>query len=170
MLHDFDKPVIGAINGVCAGAGMSLALSCDVRIGCEASRFKVVFPERSLSPDSGLSFFLPRVVGYAAAADLIFTSRAVGAEEALRLGLLNRMSTSGDLLADAIAYAEEMAQWPPLAIRSAKRVLQNNFEADLDTAVKYESVGLSFARRATNDARESRLAFIEKRKGIYTGT
>ena len=110
------------------------------------------------------------MVGYAAAADLIFTSRAVGAEEALRLGLLNRMSTSGDLLADAIAYAEEMAQWPPLAIRSAKRVLQNNFEADLDTAVKYESVGLSFARRATNDARESRLAFIEKRKGIYTGT
>jgi len=170
MLHDFDKPVIGAINGVCAGAGMSLALSCDVRIGCEASRFKVVFPERSLSPDSGLSFFLPRVVGYAAAADLIFTSRAVGAEEALRLGLLNRMSSSGDLLADAVAYAEEMAQWPPLAIRSAKRVLQNNFEADLDTAVKYESVGLSFARRATNDARESRLAFIEKRKGIYTGT
>src|SRR5258706_15475095 len=84
-----DKPVIGAINGVAAGAGMSTALACDVRIGSEQARFKSVFIERSLSPDSGLSFFLPRLVGYAAAADLIFTSRAGGPEEALKLRLLN---------------------------------------------------------------------------------
>ncbi|MBS0409596.1 MAG: enoyl-CoA hydratase/isomerase family protein, partial [Proteobacteria bacterium] len=119
----FDKPLIGAINGVAAGAGMSMALACDVRIGTPNSRFKTVFVERNLSPDSGMSWFLPRIVGYARAADLIFTSRAVGADEALQLGLLNRVVDADRLLEEAVAYAEEMAQWPPLAIRSAKRVL-----------------------------------------------
>jgi len=169
LFHDFDKPLIGAINGVCAGAGMSAALACDVRIGAPAARFKTTFVERSLSPDSGMSWFLPRIVGYAAAADLIMTSRMVEAPEALRLGLLNRIA-EGDLVEAAVAYAQEMTRWPPLAVRMAKKVLQNNQEADLETALKYESVGLGFARRAVNDARESLASFREKRKGVYTGT
>lgn len=168
LFHDFDKPLVGAINGVCAGAGMSAALACDVRIGSPAARFKTTFVERSLSPDSGMSWFLPRIVGYAAAADLILTSRMVEAEEALRLGLLNRM-VEGDLLEAAIAYAQEMTRWPPLAVRMAKKVLQHNQEAELEDALKYESVGLGFARRATEDAKESLAAFREKRKGVYTG-
>jgi len=169
LFHDFDKPLIGAINGVCAGAGMSAALACDVRIGGPGARFKTTFVERSLSPDSGLSWFLPRVVGYAAAADLIFTSRMVEAPEALSLGLLNRIA-DGDLLEAAVAYGEQMAQWPPLAVRSAKRVLRHSHEADLDQALKYEMVGLSVARRAVNDVAESAASFREKRKGAYTGT
>src|SRR5436190_2567770 len=170
MWAELDKPVIGAINGVAAGAGMSTALACDVRIGCENSRFKAVFIERSLSPDSGLSYFLPRVVGYAAAAGIIFTSRAVGADEALRLGLLNRMVPAAELLDAAVAYAEEMTQWPPLALRMSKRVLQHSIDAGLQAALSYESVGLNFARKAKNDVQEQRLAFIEKRKGVFTGT
>jgi 2-(1,2-epoxy-1,2-dihydrophenyl)acetyl-CoA isomerase len=170
MWSDFDKPVIGAINGVAAGAGMSTALACDVRIGCEASRFKSVFIERSLSPDSGLSFFLPRIVGYAAAADLIFTSRAVGADEALRLGLLNRLVPAGELLDAAVAYANEMTRWPPVALRVSKRVLQHNTDATLQEALRYESAGLSYSRKAPNDAKESLAAFREKREGVYSGT
>jgi 2-(1,2-epoxy-1,2-dihydrophenyl)acetyl-CoA isomerase len=170
MWAGLDKPVIGAINGVAAGAGMSTALACDVRIGSENARFKSVFIERSLSPDSGLSYFLPRIVGYAAAADIIFTSRAVGAEEALRLGLLNRLVKADELVDAAVAYAEEMTQWPPLALRMSKRVLQHSIDAGLDASLSYESVGLSYARRAPNDVKESRLAFVEKRKGVYTGT
>ena len=170
MWAGFDKPVIGAINGVAAGAGMSTALACDVRIGSEHARFKSVFIERSLSPDSGLSYFLPRVVGYAAAADIIFTSRAVGAEEALKLGLLNRLVAADALVDAAVAYAEEMIQWPPMALRVSKRVLQHSIDAGIEEALRYESVGLGFARRAPNDVKESRLAFIEKRKGVYTGT
>jgi 2-(1,2-epoxy-1,2-dihydrophenyl)acetyl-CoA isomerase len=169
LFHDFDKPLIGAINGVCAGAGMSAALACDVRIGSPAARFKTTFVERSLSPDSGMSWFLPRIVGYAAAADLILTSRMVEAPEALGLGLLNRIVET-DLTEAAVAYAEEMTRWPPLAVRMAKTVLQNNQEADLQTALKYESVGLGLARRATDDAKESLAAFREKRKGVYTGS
>lgn len=170
LLHDFDKPLIGAINGVCAGAGMSWALACDVRIGSEHARFKTTFAERAISPDSGLSFLLPRIVGYASAADLVFTSRMVLADEALKLGLLNRLTAHESLLDDAIAYGEQMAQWPPLAIRMAKKVLQAGMESDLQTAVKYESVGLAHARRAVNDVKESAASFREKRKGVYTGT
>jgi enoyl-CoA hydratase/carnithine racemase len=170
LFYTFDKPLIGAINGVAAGAGMSMALACDVRIGSENARFKTVFVERNLSPDSGMSFFLPRIVGYANAADLIFTSRNVDAQEAHRIGLLNRIVPEGRLLDEAVAYAEEMAQWPPLAIRSAKRVLQYSMEKEIDDALRYEHVGLGFARKAVNDAKESRAAFLEKRKGVYTGT
>ena len=79
-VYRLDKPVLAAVNGVAAGAGMSLALSCDMRVGSENSRFKSVFIERNLSPDSGLSFFLPRVVGQSRAADIIYTSRAVEAD------------------------------------------------------------------------------------------
>jgi 2-(1,2-epoxy-1,2-dihydrophenyl)acetyl-CoA isomerase len=170
MWASFDKPVIGAINGVAAGAGLSTALACDVRIGSELARFKSVFIERNLSPDSGLSFFLPRVVGYAAAADMIFTSRAVGADEALRLGLLNRIAPATELQDAAIAYADEMTQWPPLALRMSKRVLQHNVDCDLADALRFETLGLDFVGRARNDAKESRAAFLEKRKGVYTGT
>jgi 2-(1,2-epoxy-1,2-dihydrophenyl)acetyl-CoA isomerase len=170
MWAGLDKPVIGAINGVAAGAGMSTALACDVRIGSEAARFKSVFIERSLSPDSGLSFFLPRVVGYAAAADLIFTSRAVGAEEALKLGLLNRLVAADELLDAALTYANEMTRWPPVALRASKRVLQHNTEASLEEALRYESAGLAYARKAPNDVKESRASFVEKRPGVYTGT
>lgn len=169
LLHDFDKPLIGAINGVCAGAGMSWALGCDVRIGSPAARFKTTFVERSLSPDSGMSWLLPRIVGYAQAADLIMTSRMVEATEAKALGLLNRLVET-DLLEAAIAYAQEMTRWPPVAMRMAKKVLRNNHDADLESALKYESVGLGIARRATNDAKESLASFREKRKGVYTGT
>lgn len=170
MWSGLDKPVIGAINGVAAGAGMSTALACDVRIGSEAARFKSVFIERSLSPDSGLSFFLPRIVGYAAAADIIFTSRAVGAEEALALGLLNRQVAAADLLDAAVAYAGEMTRWPPVALRVSKRVLHHNTDAGLEEALRYESAGLSYSRRAPNDVKESRASFLEKRPGVYTGT
>lgn len=170
MWAGFDKPVIAALNGVAAGAGMSTALAADIRIGSENARFKTVFVERNLSPDSGMSYFLPRIVGYARAADLIFTSRSVDAEEAYRLGLLDRLVPAAALLEEAVKLAGEMAQWPPLAVRMAKKVLQHNFEAPLDEAMKYESWGLSIARRATNDAKESFLAFSEKRKPTYTGT
>ncbi|HUO12394.1 MAG TPA: enoyl-CoA hydratase-related protein [Caulobacteraceae bacterium] len=166
----FDKPLIAAVNGVAAGAGMSMALACDVRVGSTNARFKTVFVERNLSPDSGMSYFLPRIVGYSRAADLVFSSRAVNADEAYRIGLLDRVVEPEALLEESVKLAEEMAQWPPLAVRMAKRVLQHNQDADLDAALRYETVALGHARKAVNDTRESIAAFAEKRKGVYTGT
>src|SRR5204863_3914060 len=97
-VYRLGKPTIAAVNGVAAGAGMSLALACDMRVGDPSTRFRTVFVERSLSPDAGMTYFLPRIVGYSRAADLIMTSRDVGAEEAYRLGLLDRMAAEGQLV------------------------------------------------------------------------
>jgi 2-(1,2-epoxy-1,2-dihydrophenyl)acetyl-CoA isomerase len=129
-----------------------------------------VFVERNLSPDSGMSYFLPRIVGYSRAADLVFSSRAVNADEAYRIGLLDRLVAPEALLEEAVKLGEEMAQWPPLAVRMAKRVLQKNQDAPLDEALRYETVALGHARRASADTKESIAAFAEKRKGVYTGT
>ena len=169
-VYGLNKPVIGAVNGVAAGAGMSLALACDVRVGTEKSRFKTVFIERNLSPDSGMSFFLPRIVGYSRATDLIYTSRAVEADEALRIGLLDRLVDHDDLMDSALELAAQMTAWPPLALRMSKRVLQHNMECDLETALRFELTSLSFGNRAVNDRKESIAAFLEKRKPNYTGT
>ena len=169
-VYGVDKPVIAAVNGVAAGAGMSLALACDLRVGSEKARFKTVFIERNLSPDSGMSFFLPRIVGYSRAADLIYTSRAVEAEEAHRIGLLDRLVDHDGLLERAIELASQMAGWPPLALRVSKRVLQHNMECDLDAALRYELTSLSYGNRAVNDRKESLAAFRERRKPKFTGT
>jgi len=169
-IYGLDKPIIAAVNGVAAGAGMSMALACDMRIGSKKTRFKTVFIERNLSPDSGMSFFLPRIVGYSRAADLIFTSRAVDAEEAYRIGLIDRLVDHESLLDCALEVAAQIGQWPPLAMRVSKRVLQHNAEVELDQALRHELTSLSIGRKAVNDAKESRAAFLEKRKPVYTGT
>jgi 2-(1,2-epoxy-1,2-dihydrophenyl)acetyl-CoA isomerase len=169
-VHRCDKPTIAAINGVAAGAGMSLALACDVRVGGSAARFRTVFAERGLSPDSGMSYFLTRIVGYARACDLVFTSRDIDAAEAYRLGLLDRLIDDADPVGAAVELGHQMSALPPMAIRSAKRVLQHNLEVDLEDALRYEMAGLSYARRAPNDAREAGLSFRERRPATYTGT
>ncbi|HMH93933.1 MAG TPA: enoyl-CoA hydratase/isomerase family protein [Streptosporangiaceae bacterium] len=168
-IHELDKPVIAAVNGVAAGAGMSLALSCDLRVGGPGARFRTVFAERSLSPDSGMSYFLTRILGYARAADLVFTSRDVDATEAYRLGLLDRLIGDGEVVKAALEVAGQIAQLPPLAIRSAKRVLQHNTDAGLRESLRYETAGLAYARKAPQDVRESAASFRERRPPNFTG-
>jgi 2-(1,2-epoxy-1,2-dihydrophenyl)acetyl-CoA isomerase len=164
-----DKPSIAAVNGVAAGAGMSLALACDMRIGSENARFKTVFIERSLSPDSGMSFFLPRIVGYSRACDLIFTSRFVEADEAYRIGLLDRLVAADRLIDEAVEVANQIAFWPPVAMQSARRVLQQSMESTLEEQLRNEIMGLNFARRAPHDQQESIDSFRERRPPKFTG-
>ncbi len=164
-----DKPIIAAVNGVAAGAGMSIALACDMRVGSENTRFKTVFIERSLSPDTGMSFFLPRIVGYSRACDLIFTSRFIEAEEAYRIGLLDRLVPADKLLDEAVELANQIAFWPPVAMQSARRVLQQSMESTLEEQLRNESFGLLLARRAPHDVQESRDSFSERRPPRFTG-
>lgn len=163
------KPVIGAINGVAAGAGMSIALACDMRVGSEKTRFKVVFPERSLSPDTGMSYFLPRIIGYSRACDLIMTSRFVESDEAYRIGLLDRLAPSEKLMDEALALANQIAFWPPLAIQTSKRVLQESMENFFDAQLRTEASGLKISRTAPHDQKEQADAFRERRKPKFTG-
>ena len=169
-IYQLGKPTIAVLNGVAAGAGMSISLACDLRVGSQVSRFKTVFAERGLSPDTGMSYFLPRLIGYGRAADLIFTSREVRGEEAYRLGLLDRFVAEGEIMSCALDVASQMVTWPPMAIRSSKRVLQYNMDLDFQRALINESSGLQYARRSPNDQKEQRASFLEKRKPKFTGT
>ena len=164
-----DKPTIAAVNGVAAGAGMSLALACDIRVGSEKARFKTVFLERSLSPDAGMTWFLPRIIGYARASELILTSRFVESDEALEIGLLNRRVPHDELMAAARETAAQIAFWPPMAARAAKRVIQRNLNATLEEGLRNEIVAISHARQAPHDVAEAQASFVERRQPQFTG-
>ena len=164
-----DKPTIAAVNGVAAGAGMSLALACDIRVGSEKARFKTVFLERSLSPDAGMTWFLPRIIGYARAAELVLTSRFVESDEALEIGLLNHRVPHDQLITAARETAAQIAFWPPMAARSAKRVLQRNLNATLEEGLRNEITAISHATRAPHDVAESQASFVERRAPQFTG-
>ncbi len=169
VYRDLNKPTIAAVNGVAAGAGMGLALACDMRVGCENTRFKTVFIERSLSPDSGLSYFLPRIVGSSRAFDLVFTSRTVDAEESYRLGLLDRLTTSENLLGEAMELARQIAMWPPVAMQMSKRTMQRSLDTTLEDQLQYETHSIVFARRAPHDVAEAAASFRERRPPVFTG-
>lgn len=168
-VYQIDKPTIAAVNGVAAGAGMSLSLACDIRIGSELTRFKTVFIERSLSPDAGMTYFLPRIVGSGTALDLILTSRAVDAEEAQRLGLLQRLVPSADLMTEAKSLARVIAGHPPLAAQMSKRAIQHSLDSDFERQLRYEIRSIAITRSAKEDALESARSFVEKRKPQYKG-
>jgi 2-(1,2-epoxy-1,2-dihydrophenyl)acetyl-CoA isomerase len=164
-----DKPVIAAVNGVAAGSGMSLALSCDLRVGDSRTRFRTAFVERALSPDAGMTYTLARIVGYARAADLLLTSRDVGAEDAYRLGLLDRVVPEDGAVAAAVELAQRIASLPPLAVRASKQVLKRSVDLGLEDALRLETAALTRAARATADRAEAFASFTERRSPHYEG-
>jgi len=168
-LYAIDKPMLAAVNGVAAGAGFSLALCCDMRIGCSRSRFVTVYQERSLPPEGGMSFLLSRVVGLSRAMDLCLTSRPLDADEAYRIGLLDRLAGEDQLLETTMEIAKRMCELPPAAVRVSKRAIRAGLEASFQAASDNETKYGGMARRARRDAEESIKAFAEKRKPKYTG-
>jgi 2-(1,2-epoxy-1,2-dihydrophenyl)acetyl-CoA isomerase len=165
-MPDLDKPAIAAVDGVAAGAGMALACSFDLRIVGPGARFITVFVRRALAPDCGLSWFLPRLVGPSVATDLLFTSREVGAEEAVRIGLGTELADDPE--ARAMELARELAQAPPLSLLYAKREIRRSSGLSLREAVETEWAAQSQAK-ASGDVREGMLAFAEKRSARFTG-
>ncbi|HEX8939427.1 MAG TPA: enoyl-CoA hydratase-related protein, partial [Candidatus Limnocylindrales bacterium] len=146
-LRRLEKPVIAAVNGVAAGAGVSLALACDIRLAAETASFTLAFARIGLVPDSGASWFLPRLVGYARAAELVFTTDPVGAAEAERIGLVNRVVPPERLLDESRALARRLAAMPPRALAYAKRELERALATDLETALDYEASMQGLAAR-----------------------
>lgn len=170
IYRTLDKPTVAAVNGVAVGSGYALALACDLRVGSEFTRFKTMFLERNVSPDSGMSYFLPKIVGYSRAMDLIYTSRFVGSEEAYRIGLLDRLFEADTLVANAVQLAKEMSAWPPVATQVAKRVMQHGVNASLEEQLRFEVLGVNLSGRAVNDQKEAYDFFLEKRSPNFTGT
>jgi 2-(1,2-epoxy-1,2-dihydrophenyl)acetyl-CoA isomerase len=168
LMVEAPKPVIAAVNGVAAGAGLSLALACDLRVASEAATFSMAFVRIGLVPDSGASYFLPRIVGAAAALEMSITGERIDVERALRMGLVSRVSPADSLPADAAALAAELAALPTKAIALTKELLRDASSLSLDDALALES-RLQDAATQTEDHREGVLAFLDKRTPEFRG-
>ncbi len=167
-MRDAPQPIIAAVNGAAAGAGMNLALACDIRIASSAAKFTQAFVKRGLHPDWGGTYFLPRVVGMAKACEMIFTGDLLDAAEALRLGLVSQVVPPEDLLPVAYDLARRIAAGPPVAIRLAKRSLYANADLDLRGALQLETMAQNICFE-TEDATEGIRAFVEKRPPVFRG-
>jgi 2-(1,2-epoxy-1,2-dihydrophenyl)acetyl-CoA isomerase len=162
------KPIVGAINGVAAGAGASLALACDIRIAADTASFALAFGRVGLVPDSGATWFLPRLIGDAHAAEMALLNEPIRAEEAARIGLIGRVVAADQLLAEATAVATKLAAGAPKAIALTKRALATTWDRDLEAALEYEAHLQDLAGRS-KDHREGMAAFLEKRPPRFTG-
>ncbi len=162
------KPVIAAVNGPAAGAGMNLALACDLRIAADTASFGQNFSRVGLFPDFGGTFLLPRLVGPARAAELFYTGEMIPAEEAARMGIVNRVVTAAKLEEEVHALAGRLAAAPPLAVRGVKQVLLGNELEALRRAMALE-VERQVECFNSADAVEGFTAFFEKRAPVFRG-
>jgi 2-(1,2-epoxy-1,2-dihydrophenyl)acetyl-CoA isomerase len=167
-MRRLEKPIIGAINGVAAGAGLSVALACDIVIASDRASFIEAFGKVGLVPDTGSTWFLPRLVGRARAAEMIFTADPVDAATAERIGLVNRVVPADQLMEEATALAFRLAKSAPIALALAKRALNRALESGLEEALEFEAQLQSVAGRS-NDHKEGVAAFVEKRAPKFTG-
>jgi 2-(1,2-epoxy-1,2-dihydrophenyl)acetyl-CoA isomerase len=168
QIASMPKPVIAAINGVAAGAGASLAMAADIRIASDAASFALAFGRVGLIPDSGATWFLPRLVGATRAAELALLNDPVPAADAARIGLVGRVVPAAELATEAKAVAARLAAGAPRAIAFTKRALNAAWDRDLDAALEYEAHLQDLAGR-TKDHQEGMAAFIEKRRAGFTG-
>ena len=165
-IRDSAKPYIAAVNGPAAGGGMGIALACDIRIASPTAKFGQTFAKRGLHPDWGGTYFLPRLVGMAKAAELIWSGAVIDANEAHNIGIVSAVGE--DFLEQALAMARTFAAGPPVAIRLSKRALYRNQDASLREALEFESYAQNICVR-TDDAKEGIKAFLEKREPEFKG-
>ncbi len=168
QITGMEKPVVALINGVAAGAGMSLALACDFRIMSSGAKLIQAFVKIGLVPDSGSSFFLPRMVGYAKAFEFAALGSEVSAEEAMRLGIVNRVFPDEKFADESEKILTHFANGPTRAYSLIKKALKHSAESSLEESLEYEAYMQEIAGR-TEDAREATKAFVEKRPPDFKG-
>jgi len=169
VLHTMPKPTIAAVNGYAVGAGFSLALACDLRIASEQAKFGTAFRNVGLSGDFGGSYFLTRLVGMGKARELYFTAEMLDAEEALRIGLVNRVVPHDRLADETLAFASKLAAGPTGTYARMKANLTLAGHADLRTLLDQEALHMRLSG-LSNDSREAVRAFIEKREAKFSGS
>jgi 2-(1,2-epoxy-1,2-dihydrophenyl)acetyl-CoA isomerase len=168
LLHEMPKPTVAMLNGVAAGAGLALALACDLRIASHAAVLTTAYAKVALSGDLGVSYFLTHLVGAAKAAELLFLSEKVDAAEAHRIGLVNRVLEAATLRESTLGLARQLAQGPAVAFRYMKRNLVCAQTGSLAAVLESEAYGMARCGR-TQDVKEAAAAFKDERAPVFKG-
>ena len=168
-VEEFDKPLIAAVNGPAAGAGMDMALMCDLRFAARSARFSEAYIRVGLLPGNGGCYFLPRIVGAASALEMLWTADFIDADEAHRIGLVNRVYDDDKLIAETLAFAARLAAGPPIQQRLVKRLVYQSLRTDLRTSLELVSSHMAVVQ-TTDDYREAIAAYKEKRKPKFKGS
>lgn len=163
-----DAPVVAAVHGFAAGAGMSLACACDLAVAAESARFTMAYSNAGLTPDGSSTYHLPRLVGFRRAMELTLTNRQLSAQEAEEWGIVTRVVPDEDLFKNATELASQLAVGATKALGSAKRLLHMSWTEGLETQMEHETQTIAEMAR-TGDAREGIAAFMEKRPVEFTG-
>jgi 2-(1,2-epoxy-1,2-dihydrophenyl)acetyl-CoA isomerase len=167
-IRNIEKPVIAAVNGVAAGAGANIALACDIVLAHEGASFIQAFSKIGLIPDSGGTYFLPRLVGMQRAAALMMTGEKVGAADAVSMGMIYRSYSDADFATESRKMAENLAQMPTKGIGLTKRLLNQSYSNDLEKQLDQEKQ-VQMQAGATADFVEGVMSFLEKRKPVFKG-
>ena len=168
VLHGIDTPVLCALNGPAAGYGLDLALGCDIRIASDQAKIGAVFTKRGVLPESGGTWLLPRLRGWARACELAFLGRVLNAEDALRLGLVNLIVPHDQCLQTTLQWAREIAANAPLAVQATKRVMRLGLEESFEANVHHVFVQL-LPLFHSQDFKEGVMAYLEKREPKFQG-
>jgi enoyl-CoA hydratase/carnithine racemase len=163
LLEDVDKPVIASIHGPAYGGGFDLALACDLRIASEQATFCSTFVHLALAPGNGGAYFLPRLVGVSKALEILMTGRVVEMDEALRIGLVNRVVPKEELIEETKKFAMDVVQWPTAAVRAIKRAVYYGLNSDLRGHLDYVSSQLALLTQ-TKEHQEAVKKFAGKKK------
>ena len=168
VLHTMPKPTIAMVNGHAVGAGLSLALACDLRIASDRAKMGTIFRNVGFSGDFGGSYFLQKLVGAGKARELYFTGDIVEADEALRLGMVNRVIEHDRLQEETLGFAAQLASGPTLAFARMKENLNRGEDCDVLTALDQEALNMQLSG-TTDDHRDAARAFVEKRAPSFKG-
>jgi 2-(1,2-epoxy-1,2-dihydrophenyl)acetyl-CoA isomerase len=166
-MRTMEKPVIAAVNGHAFGAGLSLAIACDIIIAVKEAKFGTAFIGIGLAPGCGTQFFT-KLVGYQKACEYILTSKTFTAEEALELGIINQLVESDKLDEEVDKFVNKFQKLAPIAVRKAKMLINKSLENDMISHLDLESKTAAFAA-GTDDFKEGVTAFVEKRKPVFKG-
>ena len=168
VLHRMDKPVLCALNGAAAGYGMDLALGCDIRIASEQAKLGAVFVRRGVLPESGGTWYLPRLLGWSRAAEVVFKGEVLDAERSLELGLVSHVVPHDSLMDETMAMAEQIARNAPYSVQASKRMMRLGMDETFETAVDHTALQLQPMFRS-EDFREGIAAFMERRDPEFRG-
>ena len=168
FIRSIEKPVICAVNGVAAGAGANIALACDIVVGSENASFIQAFSKIGLIPDSGGTFFLPRIIGLQRATALMFTGEKVSAQDALNFGMIYKIFPDDSLFNNGLDIARQLSKMPTLALGLTKKLLNQSFYTTYENQLQEEAKAQVTAAKS-DDYKEGVNAFLEKRKPIFKG-